>query len=151
MRACASGLEDLEAKTDADKLSQSDKSDSEEKQASPALVKIPSRLQEDPDKCMWRKFTQSENTCKRCVARTTKQSFGSRKRMRNPATNYIFPCDVGMKAFLRKVRSLLQDRIAKIASTHYDVSGMSIFSMSEEIVSFALKKMVSEEILNIGE
>ena len=58
MRVCAPGLEDSEAKTDADKLSVYCDTVIEEKQTSPALVKIPSRFQADPSKCIWRKFTQ---------------------------------------------------------------------------------------------
>lgn len=60
----------------------------------------------DIERATWRTLSESENTCRRCITRAAKSQFGQ-KRARKSSLSYLFPCDVGMKAFLRKVRSLL--------------------------------------------
>lgn len=72
------------------------------------------------DNAIWRTLTEQENTCRRCITRAAKSQFGQ-KRARKSSLNYIFPCDVGMKAFLRKVRSLLQHKITSYVSKLYNV------------------------------
>ena len=77
------------------------------------------------DHATWRSLTEQENTCRRCITRAAKSQFGQ-KRARKSSLSYLFPCDVGMKAFLRKVRSLLQRRITENVSKVYDVADQQI-------------------------
>ena len=72
------------------------------------------------DRATWRTLTEQENTCRRCITRAAKSQFGQ-KRARKSSLSYLFPCDVGMKAFLRKVRSLLQRKITENVGKVYNV------------------------------
>ena len=97
------------------------KSESDTKPASAGLIKISlsrpplisAEIKSDDENCQldiehatWRSLSEQENTCRRCITRAAKSQFGQ-KRARKSSLSYLFPCDVGMKAFLRKVRSLL--------------------------------------------
>ena len=72
------------------------------------------------ERATWRTLSEQENTCRRCITRAAKSQFGQ-KRARKSSLSYLFPCDVGMKAFLRKVRSLLQRKITANVSQVYNV------------------------------
>jgi len=74
----------------------------------------------DLEHATWRTLSEKENTCRRCITRAAKSQFGQ-KRARKSSLSYLFPCDVGMKAFLRKVRSLLQRKITENVSQVYNV------------------------------
>ena len=58
----------------------------------------------------WKNLSENENGCKRCITRAAKYQF-SLKRARKSTISHIFPCDVGIKAFLRMVKTLLQRKI----------------------------------------
>ena len=56
-----------------------------------------------------------------------------------------------MKAFLRKVRSLLQRKITANVASIYKVGDLQIMQMNKSIVTESIVKFVNTEILDLEE
>ena len=122
---------------------------------SPCPSSFENKENEDPNlvdlaAATWRTLSEEENTCRRCITRAAKSQFGQ-KRARKSTLSYLFPCDVGMKAFLRKVRSLLQRKITANVASIYKVGDLQIMQMNKLIVTDSIVKFVKTEILDLEE